>query len=679
MRARTLVAAATCLVVALGRSLAAQAPAELSGRVVDARTSAALGDASVAFADQVVRTGPDGRFRLTILRSGSERLVTRAVGYLPDTLTVAVTPGIGQDLLVSLRRAALTVAPLTATATPAGAEVLTADEVRARGPDLATALDGWAGVSVRRSGAMGAVAQVRGSAPEEVLVLVDGVPLNDPLTGRADLSRIPSSEVRRVVLEPGAQTARAGGRALAGVIDVVTRAPASIEAATGFGSYGARSLRAGAGVAGLGTGGSWQRLPDDYPARNRDGSPGIRTNAGGTAWDAYLRHQGGLSYSARVAGSDRGLPGNITNPSATGRASDRSVVVSAGMPGAVHWDASAEWLETRAWDPDAPPLGTSYDVTTRSAGGGASVGVRQPVSAGGWSGTADLSADGRYDRFSGDAVASGAEFGRAGARLSADLARGPWSVSPVVRADGWSGLGAPIVTGRMDVDWQGEGTVLSVGVGSGVAPPVPFDLLFRDGVGVAVNPGLRPERVRWELSGEVRRTGRIGGIRAVASVRGFVGRVDDLVLWAAGPNFVWSPHNVDVRRRGGEVQLELRPLPTLTVSSSATASFINYANATAYPVAYRPRDTERLSATWSPAGWRLNLAWRRLGPRPQANNGQFNLPAIDLLDAGVERAIGRSFLLRLDATDLGDRRPEYIAGLPLPGRSIALTLSYGGN
>jgi hypothetical protein len=155
--------------------------------------------------------------------------------------------------------------------------------------------------------------------------------------------------------------------------------------------------------------------------------------------------------------------------------------------------------------------------------------------------------------------------------------------------------------------------------------------------------------------------------------------VDDLVVWAAGPNFVWSPHNVDVRRRGGEAQLDVRPLTAVTVSAAATVSFVNYANALAYPVAYRPRDTERLSATWAPAGWRMDLTWRRLGPRPQANNGQFNLPAIVLLDAGLERAIGRAFLLRLDATDLGDQRPEYIAGLPLPGRSLALTFSYGGS
>ena len=68
-------------------------------------------------------------------------------------------------------------------------------ELERRGGDLARALDGWEGVVVRRAGNGPAAPQVRGSGPDEVLVLVDGFPINDPFTGRADLSRISSREV----------------------------------------------------------------------------------------------------------------------------------------------------------------------------------------------------------------------------------------------------------------------------------------------------------------------------------------------------------------------------------------------------------------------------------------------------------------------------------------------------
>ena len=93
---------------------------------------------------------------------------------------------------------------------------------------------------MRRAGTAPAAPQLRGGGPDEVLVLVDGFPVNDPLTGRADLSRIPSREVEAVTLLPGAQTVRAGSRAMAGVIVVETRRERGAEGAAWGGSHGAR-------------------------------------------------------------------------------------------------------------------------------------------------------------------------------------------------------------------------------------------------------------------------------------------------------------------------------------------------------------------------------------------------------------------------------------------------------
>ena len=56
-----------------------------------------------------------------------------------------------------------------------------------------------------------------------MLVLVDGVPINSQITGEADLSRVSLEAVERVVVRTGAQSARYGGRALAGVVEITTR------------------------------------------------------------------------------------------------------------------------------------------------------------------------------------------------------------------------------------------------------------------------------------------------------------------------------------------------------------------------------------------------------------------------------------------------------------------------
>ncbi|HEV2290803.1 MAG TPA: TonB-dependent receptor, partial [Gemmatimonadales bacterium] len=655
----------------------AQQPASLTGEVVAATGGAPVDDAEIQVADLLTRSDDRGAFRLAAVPAGRHLVVVRRIGFRPDTSAVEITPGLERRIVVQLRGAAFEVAPLTIGGVPAGASVLSGAELAARGTELGAALDGWAGISVRRTDGATAVPQLRGSTPEEVLVLLDGITLNDPLTGRADLGRIPVSEVARVVVVPGAETARSGGRAIAGVIEISTRPRTAPSATTAAGSFGAWSARMGAPVLGVDLSAGMQRLADDFPSSDRSGAPALRTNAGGRTWDALLLARGAVDATLRVSGADRGLPGNVTNPSTTGRATDRSVVASLRHDGRVSWSLTGDAVSARSWDPSAPPRGTGYDDTTTSVGGSGALGLRRAAELGAWSGNVDFGIDGRYDRFTGNGVQSGAEFGRAGAHVGADLGSGAWSLSPIVRVDGWSGWHGPAVTGRLDAEWRRGRTAFSFGVGNGVTPPVPFDLLFREGVGVALNPGLRPERVTLELSADLRQGGTLIGIPGTLSLRGYTGQVRDLVVWSAGPNFVWSPQNVDVVRRGGELELELRPGRAWSVTAGAALSFINFAAAPHYPVAYRPRDTEHASTAWRAGPWRVDVEWRRLGRRPQYDNGDWNLPAIGLLDAGVERRLWHDLMARLDVRDLTDRRPEYVAGMPLPGRSVLFTLTYG--
>ncbi|MGH7590131.1 MAG: TonB-dependent receptor [Gemmatimonadales bacterium] len=663
----------------LGAPLAGQQPASLAGQVIDAATSAPLSGADVRVADLEARTDARGNFRLAAVPPGRQVMVVRRIGARPDTSDVEITPGVDRWVVVSLRAATVEVAALTIHGTSAGTATISGPELALRGADLGTALDGWAGVSVRRTGGATAVPEVRGSAPEEVLVLLDGVTFNDPLTGRADLSRLPVDDVAQVELLPGAQTARVGGRAIAGVIEIASRSGLAPSLTSGIGSFGAWNVRGAAGVFGLDLSAGIAELPDDYPAADRSGAPAFRVNAGGTAWDASLRARGAVDATLRVSGADRGLPGNVTNPSVTGRATDRSAIISLGQDGAFSWSVTGDAVNARSWDPSAPPRGTGYDATTGSAGGSVAANLRRPLHVGPWSGDVTVGIDGRYDGFSGNGVQPGADFARGGVHISADIGRGDWSLSPVVRADNWSGWRGAAITGRVDAEWRRDRTVVSLGLGTGITPPVPFDLLFREGVGVALNPGLRPERVAIELTGDLRQGGHLLGVPGTVSLRGYAGRVHDLVVWSAGPNFVWSPQNVDVVRRGGEFELELRPGAAWTLTGGVALSFINFAAAPHFPVAYRPRDTEHASAAWAIGRWRMNVGWRRLGSRPQYDNGDWNLPAIGLVDAGAERRIGRALVARLDVRDLTDRRLAYVAGMPLPGRSVLVTLTYGAS
>ena len=673
------VAAVLLLLLGAGR-LAAQAPSRLLGQVLDGATRAPLADAEVLAGELHTATRADGRFVLGSVPPGRLRLEVRRIGYVPWSTVFDVLPGLDRTVTVALAAAPVELDSITVLAR-AGAISIAGDELIRRGRDLARALDGWEGVAVRTTGSGGpASPQLRGGGPDEVLVMLDGFALNDPLSGRADLRRIPSADVERVTLLPGARTAGAGHRAIAGVLAIETRRPVHPEGSAWAGSYGARGARLGGAWGRFSASASTERYASDYEytvPEVRGGGEAERRNAGGTQSTVFARLDGPVELIVRGSQSDRGLPGTTTNPTLAAHAEDRSVLLGARRDGDLHASASLQWLETRA-DDSAPVAGLPYDSYTHGAGATAEVGVRRRLSPGSWSGQGGATAELRGDRFGGDGVRDGASFNHGALRVEASLQRGRETVvtlTPSARLDLWTGRSGPAASARLDAETRRGRTTVSIAVGSAVTPPVLADLFFREGVGVQINPDLRPERVRWELEAGVRRELGDRGALGSVSLRGFLGRVGDMVVWAPDFRGIWSPRNFDVRRRGGEVTLALTPRSGIRLDGSATLAAVTYDHPGGAQVQYRPRVTYAAGAAWSHGPWAADVRWHRIGARFPNSAGTNPRPAFDLLDAGLERRLGEALALRADVHDLTDIRAEFIAGYPTPGRSLALTLT----
>jgi hypothetical protein len=323
----------------------------------------------------------------------------------------------------------------------------------------------------------------------------------------------------------------------------------------------------------------------------------------------------------------------------------------------------------------APPTGTAYDAYTHGVGGSATVEYGQAVSVAGWGGRISAAAEGRGDRFGGDGVRPGSSFTQASLRTSAALQRGDlvvWSLSPALRLDAWTGSTTPRASLRIDGGVYRGGTSATASLGGGVTAPVLADLLFREGVGVRLNPDLRPERVPWELEAGVRH--ELAGGRGAAAIRAFYGRVEDMIVWGPDFRFIWSPQNFDVRRGGGELTLQVRPHESLRLEGSASYAAVTYDRKGGAQVQYRPRVTYAASAGWMPGRWTVDLRWRRIGRRFPNAAGTNPRPPISLLDLSVERAVTPSITARAEARHLADTRAEFIAGYPTPGRTVTLSL-----
>jgi len=179
------------------------------------------------------------------------------------------------------------------------------------------------GLSVVQSGSPGGVTSIltRGGNNNQTLVLVDGVRINDPMSGGTDLAHLTVDQVERVEIVKGPFGTLYGADAMAGVVSIFTK-PASEtpdRISFGGGNYGTLrgsfSVGSGEGDAGFAVSGSW--LTTDGLRAKHNEYDGLTAAA---RWDARVG-DGILTLSSRYLDYDLDVPGPTNFPSAYDRQS----------------------------------------------------------------------------------------------------------------------------------------------------------------------------------------------------------------------------------------------------------------------------------------------------------------------------------------------------------------------
>ncbi|HEY0018485.1 MAG TPA: TonB-dependent receptor [Longimicrobium sp.] len=697
---------------------AAQRPGEIAGRVVEAGTAAPVEAAAVEVPALGVRAWTDGagRFRFRGVEPGSYRIRVSRAGYAARLAEAEVRNGEEAWIDVQLAPAAvaLQAVRVTAEAEPAGGTRVSREQIEAGGARTAAeVLERVPGVLVRSTSATGAqTVSIRGSTADAVLVLVDGVPLNDPVTGEADLSGVSAQSIDRVTVLPGGRSARYGPRAAAGVVLIETRA-AEVRrmAELSAGTLEERAGRAewGAPVADwvMQAGGEARRIEGgfDHPRSVDDPTIVHRRNADLAEWSAFA------ALAGRAAGGElrarggwdalrRGLPGQDHTPSELARQE-----MERGR-GSLSWRRSTERggvsallsgasQRVRFSDPD-PPIGTEYDDTTRVRTASLRVEMeRVPAS-----GAGDSPA--RYSLFPipyslfrgwGGGLEASTQRVDAGA-LSASAPRARTDVGAFAHASAGFGRGITLAAeGRIDRDGVTEDVYLSRSLTAGAAlgivrihlanrssysPPSLGDQFFRAGVGVQPNPDLRPERVpnEWELGASASTV--VGGAEVSAHAAAFAGDVRGMILWLPDFAFRWSPRNVDALRRGIDTRAEvLLPRAGVRLTGAYSLARVTYdePGVRGIQLPYRPRHTGSAGVEWRGGGWRVDAFARYTGVRHPAAARVNALPGFwsTALRAGRDwRVGGWTMTAAVDVDRALDERDSLIAGYPEPGRRVRL-------
>jgi vitamin B12 transporter len=245
------------LLLTLGASpLTASDAGSLKGRVVTA-LGQGVPQISVRLSgpmDRVVTSGPSGFFETRGLQPGEYRVEVATPGITPGAAQrVVVHPGGEATLEVTLvslplqEQVAVTATRSEAASATSGNSTAILDRAwidERRAATLLDLLQDTPGLACARAGGVGLQASsfVRGGESRFALVLVDGVPINEP-GGGIDLGDQLPFALEQVEVVRGAVSALYGTDALAGVIHLRTRSAGTGRAVSGAGEIEAGSLR----------------------------------------------------------------------------------------------------------------------------------------------------------------------------------------------------------------------------------------------------------------------------------------------------------------------------------------------------------------------------------------------------------------------------------------------------
>jgi vitamin B12 transporter len=555
-------------------------------------------------------------------------------------------------------------ASLAATAATRAVEVVTRADIErlpARGVSdvIARAL----GADLLTRSAASADLSLRGSGSEQVLVLVDGVPVRDDQTGHFTLDlAVPLDAVERVEIVRGGASALYGSSAVGGVVNVVTRGAATARARLEGGSFGST----GAGVA-LRAGGATARGGVSADIARSDG------------------HRPGTDYDVRQLRADGALP------------------LGAGL---LRADAGYAWRDFGAADFYAPfPSWEETRVATASAGWAPAadaafsiaprVAIRRhhddfvlrrgdptfyrnvhegtqlngEVVARYVGPKVGLSAGGEAERSSLESTNLGTRAERRGAGF-AELALTPAAAVTLTtgarydRHEAFGGFLSPSLAAGWAVT---PGLRLRAAASRGFRAPTWTDRFYSDPANLG-DPDLRPERF---TAAEI---GFRASPRAALTLDGalWLRHATELIDWVrplgAPAGTPWQVANItEATFRGAELSARVS-LPD-GAALTARGAWIDV-ETPAVPgreskYALRPLSHTVALGADAPLGARLALAVETAHARRTGNDAWLRVDARVRLDAG------HGFELRLDGSNLTDARPTDVTGLPAAGRAFS--------
>ncbi len=600
-------------------------------------------------------------------------------------------PAMLESVVVSATRV-----PTTLSQSTDGITVVTREELDRMAP--ATGVDLFRqipGLQIDQLGGPGGVSSVyiRGSDPNHVLILIDGIRVNDPTNSRGggfDLSGLDPTNIERIEVLRGAASSVYGADAMGGVINIVTRKGAGdFAASASYGGLGYRSARA-SGSRGSDFNVSLSTLHD---GRDADGSSLAITEFGASATLATMI--GSIKFDAR-----HGQRKSTSFPDdsgglllATYRTLERRDGSDTNLGAHGQWDFDAWTINVAA---------TRYTHVDNIVSPGVAPGERNPVGVPSStshtdfqrsnllanalihvSGGSEITVGGEYQHEHGASQVLYALFDTS-IPVAFDLRRSTRSgfvelkwllatdlvVRTGLRRDAVSGNGArtsPSVGVRYDL--RSIRASIKANYSEGFKPPS----FFAVGLPVTLggNPDLRAERSR---GGSIGYEQRFWGGRAFASVTLFKTAYTDLVTYNNEANSLVNAGHVGIRGAEFEGSMALGTSVQLRLHFTRLLSQVSDSNE---PLRQRPAREGGINLNWSIDGG-LSLDWRIKYVADVFDSsvptGNVTLPTSVRHDVAYVIRFNRHLRCALAVDNVFDRQNVAYVGQPAVGRRVRFAL-----
>lgn len=605
--------------------------------------------------------------------------------------------------------------------------VIRVDDYRDEVTSTADLLSRTPGVQVRRFGGEGQPAEIsiRGSTPAQVVVQLDGVPLNSAQSGGVNLATLPLSLLERIEVSRGGGSIQAGSGAIGGVVNLVSRRPggerradASFTGAS-FGTYRGSAATAGTlreleyvfAYDGFGTDGDWEfRRPvvdiggvviEPDPATATRINNAAQTQAGLFAVGRDLGERAHLTLRDQLFFESRGQPGlDAGSVGAAGQrknAHERTTrnVLGATLEGSelspLAVDATLDlwhrYQRTRFRDPDVvPSLGTTIDEDDRNDQLGTRLGFDREFPLFAAEHRASLTLDASSDALDSDSFAyqrrnAVGVVAQDDAAFLDDRVR----LVPAVRWEDTEGFGDEWLPRFGAIATPLPWLQIKGNVERSYRVPDFDELYFPDRGYIRGNPALQPEQAVNADIGARLTAPRIGPLQdAFVEAAYFHNDIDDSIVF-----LLVSPSLVEPRNTGAATVdgVEISGGFSLFEWASVEANYTHLdarIDATGTQLPGRADDETNVRLEIGPPSRAVRLVGevQITSAIPVSDSGNTILPSRTVFDAAISadlvrlgwwpvRLPARSVLLTLEGTNLGDVAVRDAQFFPQPGRSVA--------